>query len=555
MHELSSTSRRVARIWIADPDEPHCTSLAEQLRGAGFEVTAAVTVEPPEAQVVAGMAAVLIDGGFPADELADTLAYFRRHAPHVRPFLMSANGQVAAEASDASSLDSLPKPLPPELLLPLIRQAVRSARDRRRARRLEERLRKAEAGKQAILDSSLDCIISLDSEGKITEINAATVLTLGYTADELLGRELVTALFPEAQQDRYRRAFDQFLHLGIEGSRMGRRLEVQALHSNGSEFPAELAFVPVKIGGRPVFTAYLRDISERRKAENALRRTHERMKRDLEAASRVQLSLLPDSLPHVREAALAWKFRPCDELAGDILNVLRLDRDHLGIYVLDVSGHGVPAALHAVMLHRLLSTFPGQSMLLRERRGRIGGFEIVPPCDVLDQLSRRFPLADSSESRYFTIHYGIIDLRTGRYSYAQGGHPAAIIASPGQPPRQLGGAGLPVGFDPSHPYEQFETALTRGDRIILYSDGLTDTTGRNQEPFGPERLMQAVGETREMPLRDALGSILDRVTVWRGKQQPEDDISMLAVDWMADRAPSAPPPLEGFRPDPVDEAV
>lgn len=553
MQENSSISRRVSKVWIADPDDQHRAALASLLRDAGFEVMTAGTVEPPEAKLVSEVTAVLIDGGFPADELADTLAYLRRHAPHVRPFLMNANGRSAFDSSDSGSLDSLPKPLSAELLLPLIRQAVRSARDRRRARRLEDRLRKAEAGKQAILDSSLDCIISMNTEGKITEINAATVLTLGYPPDELIGRELVTALFPEAQQDRYRRAFDQFLHLGIEGSRMGRRLEVHVLHANGSEFPAEIAFVPVRVGGRPVFTAYLRDISERRKAENALRKTHERMKRDLEAASRVQLSLLPESLPRVREAALAWKFRPCDELAGDILNVLRLDRDHLGIYVLDVSGHGVPAALHAVMLHRLLSAFPGQSMLLRERRGRIGGYEIVPPGDVLDQLSQRFPLADSRDARYFTIHYGIIDLRTGRYRYAQGGHPAAILASAGSVPRPLGGAGLPIGFDPSIPYEQFEIALTRGDRILLYSDGLTEASGRNEEPFGAERLMQAVHETREMPLRDALGAILDRVTVWRGRQQPEDDISMLAVDWMADRAPSTPTPPEGFRPETITQ--
>lgn len=543
MHESAAPTSRVAKIWIADSDEAHRRQLEEGLRNAGFEVISGPNVEPPEPELIAEITAALLDAEFPPEELADSLGYLRRHAPHVRPLMMTSNGQQGFDASDSGELDGLPKPIDPALLVPLIRQAVRSSRDRRRIRRLEERLHDVEAGKHAILESSLDCIISTDREGRITEINSATMITLGYKPEELLGRELA-ALFPESDRNRYRTAIAEFLRSGIEGSRMGRRLEVKAVRSNGNSFPAELAFIPLTVKGRSIFTAYLRDISERKRSEEALRRTHARMKRDLEAASRVQMSLLPESLPRVREAALAWKFRPCDELAGDILNVLRLDRDHLGIYVLDVSGHGVPAALHAVMLHRLLSTFPGQSMLLRERRGRIGGYEIVPPADVLDQLSERFPLEQSKDDRYFTIHYGIVDLRSGRYTYAQGGHPNAIIASPGGTPRILGGAGLPVGFDPTVKYEQFETALGQGDRLLLYSDGLTETRNREKEHFGTDRLLELVHDTRELELRDALTSILDRITAWRGKQQPEDDISILAMDWMAGRPPATPHPLD-----------
>lgn len=540
MHESIPQNQRVARVWIADPDAKHRQHLEKALIEAGFDVMVSDTAEPPEPPQITGITGALIDDRFPLPELRDTLTYLRRHGPHIRPILITSDQGASVEISDSGTLDALPRPVDARILVPLMRQVVRSARDRRRARRLEERLRDAESSKRAILDSSLDCIISTDDKGHITEINAATTLTLGYIQDELIGREMVSALFPESQQERYRQAMRQFQQLGIEGSRMGRRLEVRVLHANGTEFPAELAFIPVNVGGRSVFTAYLRDISERKRAEDALKRTHTRMKRDLEAASRIQMSLLPDSLPHVREAALAWKFRPCDELAGDILNVLRLDRDHLAVYVLDVSGHGVPAALHAVVLHRLLSTFPGQSMLVRERRGRIGGHEIVPPSDVLDQLSERFPLSKSVDSRYFTIHYGIIDLRTGRYCYAQGGHPPPVIVSKGRPPRLLDGTGLPVGFDPSTKYEQFEVALMRDDRLILYSDGVTETSNRAHDQFGDERLLQMAQDTRDMTVKDALGVLIERLTQWRGKSQPEDDISVLALDWKAQRPPSHP---------------
>jgi sigma-B regulation protein RsbU (phosphoserine phosphatase) len=166
--------------------------------------------------------------------------------------------------------------------------------------------------------------------------------------------------------------------------------------------------------------------------------------------------------------------------------------------------------------------------------------EIVPPADVLDQLSERFPLSKSVDNRYFTIHYGIIDLRTGRYKYAQGGHPPAILVSRDRSPRLLEGSGLPIGFDPSIKYDQFEIALSRGDRLVLYSDGITETNGKNREQFGDERLLAATGETHALPVKEALSVILDRLTEWRGKSQPEDDISILAIDWMADLAP--PPP-------------
>jgi len=108
---------------------------------------------------------------------------------------------------------------------------------------------------------------------------------------------------------------------------------------------------------------------ELQKKNSDLESANNRMKNDLDAAARAQQALLPTTPPNVPNVEVVWKYRPCDELAGDILNVFQLDDKHLGLYVLDVSGHGVPASLLSVTLNRVLLPGPGQSVLVRSEDG------------------------------------------------------------------------------------------------------------------------------------------------------------------------------------------
>ena len=99
----------------------------------------------------------------------------------------------------------------------------------------------------------------------------------------------------------------------------------------------------------------IRDISLRKRAEEELRRVNKRMKAELDAAAEIQRSLLPSQSPLSGRVKVAWEVRPCEELHGDTLNVFRLDHNHLGLYILDVSGHGAAAAMLSVALHRILT--------------------------------------------------------------------------------------------------------------------------------------------------------------------------------------------------------
>ena len=139
-------------------------------------------------------------------------------------------------------------------------------------RRAEQELRRSEARKAAILDSSLDCIVTMDHEGGITEFNPAAERTFGYRRDAVVGRQLADVIIPPALRERHRQGFARYLASG-QSRVIGKRIEMTAVRADGSEFPVELAITRIPLDGPPSFTGYLGDITERKRAEEELRRS------------------------------------------------------------------------------------------------------------------------------------------------------------------------------------------------------------------------------------------------------------------------------------------
>ena len=161
-----------------------------------------------------------------------------------------------------------------------------------------------------------------------------------------------------------------------------------------------------------------------------------RMARDLRAAASVQAALLPDKVLDVPGLQFSWTFRPCEELAGDALGIVRLDETHVGLYVLDVSGHGAASAMLSVSVARFMSpgTDPG-SILVRFDQD-LGKSRPVPPAEVADRLNVLFPY-DETTSQYFTLSYGVLNVVTGEYRFASAGHPGPVFAPFAGPPAFL----------------------------------------------------------------------------------------------------------------------
>lgn len=147
-------------------------------------------------------------------------------------------------------------------------------REREREEALEG-LRTGEARKAAVLESALDCVVTMDHEGRVVEFNAAAERTFGYSAAQVVGRELAAMLIPRRLREPHRKGLARHLQEG-RVTMLDRRVETTAMRADGSEFPVELAITRIEENERPFFTAYLRDITERRRAEEALRESEER---------------------------------------------------------------------------------------------------------------------------------------------------------------------------------------------------------------------------------------------------------------------------------------
>ena len=253
------------------------------------------------------------------------------------------------------------------------------------------------------------------------------------------------------------------------------------------------------------------------------------MSSDLAAAAAIQRSLLPTELPRFTTVGFAWSLRPCSELAGDILNVFRFDAAHAGFYLLDVSGHGVPAALLAVTLSRTLVADPNQSTLLMRKDHVDARPRIAPPAEVARRLNERFAKR-SIGGQFFTMVYGVIDVRTREIHYVSAGHPGAVLIRENDAPGLLDATGPPIGVSSGMRFTERSLTLKPGERLYIYSDGLSEARDESGEVYGVERLARALDADRERPLTDTVERLTSSVEAWSGAPGFQDDVSCLALE-------------------------
>jgi len=289
------------------------------------------------------------------------------------------------------------------------------------------------------------------------------------------------------------------------------------------DFPVVLARVRTQLALRRAIAqvkelegklyAHNRDL---RVATDDLTAANEQHLRDMESAARVQRAFLSALPPEMPGARFVWVFEPCSQLAGDYLNVFPLGDRHAGLCVLDVSGHGVTAALLSVIV----------SQLLARVAGRAGS--ALPPADVAARLARELT-PETSAGHTVSLLYGLLALDTGEFRFVSAGNPGPVHLTEGKPPARLEGTGFPIGVGGGASREQ-TVHLKMGDRLVLSSDGLTEVRNADGEHFGTRRLLAALDAGRRLPLADALDGLVRAVEEWRGDLTRQDDMSVLVVE-------------------------
>ena len=307
-------------------------------------------------------------------------------------------------------------------------------------------------------------------------------------------------------------------------------VEILNYRKDQTTFWNRLSITPVRdhTGAVTHYIGVQSDVTARREAEHALLRSKEALEHDLHLAARIQQTLLPPPDMHVRGFRLAHAFRPCTDLAGDAVGIVPLPRGQVGLYLLDVSGHGVGAALLSFTLNHLLSPSLEGALLVEDTEA---GPDIVVPSRVAERLNRQFPMDRTRQ--YFTLVYGTLDESSGQFRYVMAGHPLPVLLAKDASPAPINGSGLPIGMIEDARFEDETVTLRTGDRLYFYTDGVTEALNAAEQEFGYAGLVEAIERYRDRPLREGLDLIADRVRDWSGGQL-RDDVSLLGVERIAE---------------------
>ncbi len=259
-----------------------------------------------------------------------------------------------------------------------------------------------------------------------------------------------------------------------------------------------------------------------------LESVNNRMTRDLDAAAKVQQSLLPSNVFKHQKVQFAWQYFPCDELAGDFLNYFMLDEDHVALYVVDVSGHGVASSLLSVTIGRLMTPHQSSSSLLIQSQAN-GNHRIVPPAEVAAELNRRFQMEEQNQL-FFTMLYGVLQLSNLEFRFVSAGHDPVVHVRQNAKPELVEENNMAIGWVEDLDYDEGQIQLNAGDRLYLYSDGVPEAMDQNLDQFTMQQMMEIIELGQNDSLEDSVQLLSQTVQRWCKKNGPKDDVSILALE-------------------------
>jgi sigma-B regulation protein RsbU (phosphoserine phosphatase) len=402
-------------------------------------------------------------------------------------------------------------------------------------RRMEADLERKSYLLDALMEHLPDYIYFKDAQSRFTCVNKAKLKQHGLSHEsEMLGK----TDFDFFQPERARPALEDERRTIATGEPLIDR-EEKNTWPDGSETWVSTTKLPLcDAEGRVIGTFGLsRDITKRKHIEEdlariaqELRAKNEMLEEDLKMARELQSAMLPQRYPCFPTSSAGDEslvrfhhvFTPSMEVSGDFFDVCKISESRAAIFICDVMGHGMRAALVAAMMHTLI----GELHTERE-----------DPAVLLAHLNRalRDILKSSLVPIFASAFYVIVDLAEGELRYANAGHPCPLLV-PGEnmpeAPVRLNGIkpGPALGLFDGAKYANARRHLSPRDVLLLFTDGLFEVEGPQGDFYDYERLQQAVAERRRLPAEDLCRGLIEEIRRFSGCQEFSDDVCLIAME-------------------------
>jgi serine phosphatase RsbU (regulator of sigma subunit) len=264
-----------------------------------------------------------------------------------------------------------------------------------------------------------------------------------------------------------------------------------------------------QIAGAIYSSSLLKQVQEEREKSDTLL---DAIMKDLDKARNIQQSLLPKEMPERNDLKLGARYIPMEQVGGDLYDFIEFPNGRLGIFIADVSGHGIPAAMISSMAKLVLAIF---------------GMSISSPSEYLTYLNKF--IEGKIAGNFLTCFYCIIDPVEKKMYYANAGHPPFLHIRDGKI-NQLRSKGRLVGVFDELNIEEKQLQLKKNDRFLFYTDGITEVFNSEGEEFGEERLAEVTLKKRNLSLEEHLNEIIFIATEFGGAQEMQDDATLVGLE-------------------------
>ena len=368
----------------------------------------------------------------------------------------------------------------------------------------EEELRIEKTFLEALFNSAPEAIVLHDHNDIVVNINDEFTKMFGYSREESIGKPINDLVASEEFKEHASANSYRVIH-GQKTDNDSKRKR-----KDGTLFDVWIIGAPIIYNGKQmgVYAIY-RDITERKKAEEVRFRSLE----EARMARNIQINLLPKSNPEIDGYDISGTSIPALNVGGDYYDFIRLDDYRLAIALGDVSGKGLAAALVMSNLQatiRSLASFNVTANECLERANRL--------------------LFRSIDSKTFvSLFYGVLDTKKNTLCYANAGQNLPLIFSTVKKPVPLKTHGLVLGAKEDVSYIEEEISINPGDRLLIYSDGISEAMNEQMEEFGDEKLLEIVQRYRDYSADALIEKIIAALNLHFGSVPQNDDMTMILL--------------------------